>query len=133
MTAPRYKSPAPRANAGNRVNSKSERTQDKATATNWKAGAPRATDSDSPRPTITAREIALALGGDGRPDASGNYAAHCPCPAHRNGDTNASLSLKDGRGGRVLFYCFAGGSFPEIAAALRARGLMPAFRSWRRP
>jgi hypothetical protein len=100
---------------------------------NWKAGAPRATDSDSRRPTITARgfltarEIALALGGDGRPDASGNHAAHCPCPVHKNGDKNASLSLKDGRDGRVLFFCFAGGSFQEIAAALRARGLMPAF------
>jgi len=80
----------------------------------------------------TAREIALALGGDGRPDSSGNYAAHCPCPSHRNGDRNASLSLKDGRDGRVLFYCFAGDRFQEIAAALRARGLMPAFHSRRR-
>jgi hypothetical protein len=77
--------------------------------------------------SLSAREIALALGSAGRPDASGNYAA-CPCPAHKNGDRNASLSLKDGRDGRVLFYCFAGGSFQEIAAALRARGLMPAFR-----
>jgi hypothetical protein len=81
---------------------------------------------------FTAREIALALGGDGRPDTSGNYPAHCPCPAHKNGDRNASLSLKDADG-RVLFYCFAGGSFQEIAAALRARGLMPAFDSRRRP
>jgi hypothetical protein len=40
---------------------------------------------------MTAREIALALGGDGRPDTSGNYAAHCLCPAHKNGDRNASL------------------------------------------
>lgn len=85
------------------------------------------------RGLLTAREIAVALGGGGRPDASGNYAARCPCPAHRNGDRNASLSLKDGRDGRVLFYCFAGGSFHEIAAALRARGLMPAFHSRRRP
>jgi hypothetical protein len=81
----------------------------------------------------SARELALALGGDGRPDASGNYTAHCPCPSHRNGDRNASLSLKDGRDGRVLFYCFAGGSFQELAAALRARGLMLPSRSWRRP
>jgi hypothetical protein len=131
--------PAPRANGGSRANSKPKLTQDKATATNWKAGAPHATDSDSRRPAITARgfltarEVALALGGDGRPDASGNYAAHCPCPVHKNGDRNASLSPKDSRDGRVLFYCFAGGSSQEIAAALRARGLMPAFRSWRRP
>ena len=85
------------------------------------------------RGSLSAREIALSLGGDGRPDASGNYAAHCPCPVHKNGDRNASLSLKDGRDGRVLFYCFAGGSFQEVAAALRARGLLPSFRSRRRP
>jgi hypothetical protein len=85
------------------------------------------------RGSLSAREIALALGGDGRPDASGNFAAHCPCPVHKKGDKNASLSLKDGRDGRVLFYCFAGGSFQEIAAALRARGLMPASDSRRRP
>jgi hypothetical protein len=139
MSALQKRSQAPRANAGNRANSKPERRQDKATATNWKAGAPRATDSDSLLPItsvrgfLTAREIALSLDGEGRPDASGNYATHCPCPAHRNGDRNASLSLKDCRDGRVLFYCFAGGSFREIAAALRARGLMPAFHSWRRP
>jgi hypothetical protein len=81
---------------------------------------------------LAARGIALALGGDGRPDARGNYAAHCPCPAHKNGDRNSSLSLKDGHDGRVLFYCFAGGSFQEIAATLRPRGLMPAFDSRRR-
>ena len=95
--------------------------------------------SDSGQPVVTvhgpfsAREIALTLGGEGRPDASGNYAAHCPCPVHKNGDRNASLSLKEGRDGRALFYCFAGGSFQEIAAALHARGLTPAVGSVSRP
>jgi hypothetical protein len=103
----------------------------------FRNSALRVADPDSGRPAVTgrgppsAREIALALGGDGRPDASGNYAAHCPCPAHKNGDRNASLSLKDGRDGRVLFYCFAGGEFAEIGAALRARGLLPIFRCFR--
>jgi hypothetical protein len=85
------------------------------------------------RDSLSAREIALALGGDGRSDPSGNFTAHCPCPSHRNGDRNASLSLKDGRDGRVLFYCFAGGSFQEIAAALRPRGLFSPLRSRRLP
>jgi len=79
----------------------------------------------------SAREIAMALGGKRMSD--GNYMCRCPCPLHKHGDRSPSLSLKDGRDGRVLFYCFAGGSFQEIAAALRARGLMPAFDSRRRP
>jgi hypothetical protein len=38
-------SQAPRANAGIRANSKPELTQDRATATNWKADTSRAADS----------------------------------------------------------------------------------------
>ena len=72
---------------------------------------------------FTARELALALGGDGRPDASGNYQCHCPGPSHKRGDRTPSLSVKDGRNGRPVLFCFAGCGYDEIAAALEARGL----------
>ena len=39
------------------------------------------------------------------------------CPAHD--DQNASLSVKEGHDGRVLFYCHAGCSFEGIASALQ--------------
>jgi hypothetical protein len=39
---------------------------------------------------------------------------------HKHGDRNPSLSVKDGRDGKLLFYCFAGCSFDEIVSALPA-------------
>jgi hypothetical protein len=73
----------------------------------------------------TAREIAAKLGGETRPDASGNYSCHCPSPMHKNGDANPSLSVKDGKNGRPLLFCFAGCSFNDIVAALEDRGILP--------
>jgi hypothetical protein len=72
----------------------------------------------------SAREIAARLGGDTRPDAAGNFSAHCPGPLHKNRDANPSLSVKDAENGRVLLYCFAGCSFLEIVAALEHRGVL---------
>jgi hypothetical protein len=72
---------------------------------------------------VTACDIARALGGKHAGD--GNYACRCPGPLHKHGDRNPSLSVKDGRNGKPLIYCFAGCSYHEIAAALRARGVLP--------
>jgi hypothetical protein len=107
------------------------RAPDKAKRIGESAQRARLTLIQAVHGSLSAREIAVVLGGDGRADASGSYAARCSCPAHKDGDRNSSLSLNDGRDRGVL-YCFAGGAFQEIAAALRARGLMPPFRSWRR-
>jgi hypothetical protein len=71
---------------------------------------------------ITAREIAAALGG--RRMGDGNYVCRCPCPSHKNGDRNPSLSVKDGRN-RLLLYCFAGDAYDDIVKALEAQGLRP--------
>jgi hypothetical protein len=68
---------------------------------------------------MTAREIATALGG--RRTGEGNYMCRCPCPMHKHGDRNPSLSVKDGRN-RLLLYCFAGGEYDDIVKALEARG-----------
>jgi hypothetical protein len=67
---------------------------------------------------IRAADVAAAL--HGRRGSGGNYVCRCPGPLHKHGDRNPSLSVKDGRDGRVLFYCFAGCSFEEITAALPA-------------
>ena len=72
------------------------------------------------RSRMTARDIASALGGKRKDD--GNYICHCPCPLHKHGDRNPSLSVKDGRN-HLLLYCFAGGEYDEILKALEARGL----------
>ncbi len=53
------------------------------------------------------------------------------CPAHHNTRTPA-LSLKDGRDGKLLVQCFAGCSWQDVFAALRARGLLVGHRD-RRP
>jgi hypothetical protein len=71
---------------------------------------------------MTAREIAVALGGKRMGD--GNYICRCPCPMHKHGDRNPSLSVKDGRN-RLLLYCFAGCAYDEIVTALRGRGVRP--------
>jgi putative DNA primase/helicase len=76
----------------------------------------------------SAREIAAKLKGDTRPDASGNYAAHCPGPLHKNGDANPSLSIKDGKNGRPLLYCHAGCDFRDIVVALERQGILPRVR-----
>ncbi len=46
----------------------------------------------------------------------------CLCPAHE--DHNPSFSLSLGKEGRLLAYCHAGCSFPDIMLALRRRGLL---------
>jgi hypothetical protein len=68
---------------------------------------------------MTAQDIAAALGG--RRTSDGSYVCRCPCPMHKHGDRNPSLSVKDGRN-RLLFHCFAGGEYDDIVVALRARG-----------
>lgn len=41
------------------------------------------------------------------------------CPSHN--DTNPSLSISEGNGGRVLLYCFTGCSIHDVCAALGLR------------
>ena len=71
---------------------------------------------------VTARDIAFVLNGKRMGD--GNYMCRCPCPLHKRGDRNPSLSVKDGRN-RLLLHCFAGGEYDDIIKALEARGLRP--------
>ena len=65
-----------------------------------------------------AREITHALGGRWR----GSYGT-ARCPAHD--DRSPSLSLRDGRDGRLLAYCHAGCDWRAVADALRGLGLLP--------
>jgi hypothetical protein len=81
------------------------------------------------RGSLSAREIALALGGNGRPDARGNFECHCPGPLHKRGDLKPSLSVREGRNGTPVLYCFVGCSFSEITAALTRLGLWPVLRA----
>jgi putative DNA primase/helicase len=55
----------------------------------------------------TAREIFQALGGKPVP---GGYLVHCPVPSHGSGrgDRSPSLSVADGRDGRLLVRCHGG-------------------------
>jgi len=46
------------------------------------------------------------------------------CPAHNNTNTPA-LSLKNADDGRLLAYCHAGCTFPDVQSALRNIGLLP--------
>ena len=78
----------------------------------------------------SAAEVAFKLGCTSPPDASGNYACRCPCSLHKHGDRSPSLSVKDGRDGRVLLFCHAGGSYRDIRAALERHGVLP---TWARP
>lgn len=64
---------------------------------------------------MTAESIAKALGGR---KAGGAWMA-C-CPAHE--DREPSLSIVDGKGGRVLVRCHAGCDQNDVIAALRAQG-----------
>jgi hypothetical protein len=68
---------------------------------------------------IRASEVAAEL--RGKRGSGGNFVCRCPGPLHRNGDRNPSLSVKDGRDGKLLLFCHAGCSFEEIVAALPAR------------
>jgi hypothetical protein len=84
----------------------------------------------SPRRAICAADVARALGCKTRPDAGGNYQCRCPGPLHRNGDRTPSLSVRDGRNGWPVLYCFAGCGYRDIAATLEARGLSLRAKSW---
>ncbi len=67
------------------------------------------------------RPIELVLGKlEGAHTHSDGYSAHCPCPDHGRGrgDRNRSLSVKEGKDGRVLMHCFAGCETADVAAAL---------------
>ena len=68
----------------------------------------------------TARDIAFALHGKRNGD---NWMCHCPGPLHKHGDRNPSLSVRDGRNGRPLLFCFAGCSHGELVVALERRGV----------
>ena len=61
---------------------------------------------------MTAEELAARC--EGAKKTPGGYLVRCP--AHE--DRSPSLSLGDGRDGRVLLHCFAGCSFASIVAAL---------------
>jgi putative DNA primase/helicase len=76
----------------------------------------------------SAREIAARLKGETRSDTSGNYACRCPGPLHKNGDSNPSLSVKDGANGRPVFFCFAGCDYRDIVASLERMGILPRAR-----
>jgi len=67
---------------------------------------------------VSAADVAAAL--DGRRCGSRWIAR---CPAHDHG--NPSLSIAEGRAGRVLVHCFAGCARREVLRALRRRGLLP--------
>jgi hypothetical protein len=68
----------------------------------------------------TAREVATMLGAT--PTTHGWTAR---CPAHD--DTNPSLSIAEGAGGKALICCHRGCTFLEVMAAL---GVRPRERSW---
>ena len=65
-----------------------------------------------------AQTITRALGGRWH----GAYGTAC-CPAHE--DRHPSLSLRDGRDGRLLAYCHAGCDWTAVADALRGLGHLP--------
>ena len=67
---------------------------------------------------MTAPEIAKHL--RGRKSGDG-YTARCPAHA----DHNPSLSLRDGRDGRILVKCHAGCEQTVVIASLKALGLWP--------
>jgi hypothetical protein len=69
-------------------------------------------------PLLSARALAEALGGERSGDGY-----MCPCPAHQ--DDKPSLSIKEGKNGRPVFFCHAKCTQDEVLDALRARGLWP--------
>jgi hypothetical protein len=78
-------------------------------------------DKARSRDTASARDIALAL--KGKRASDGNWLCHCPGPNHKHGDRNPSLSVKDGRNGRPVIYCFALCEYDDVVDALEGRGL----------
>lgn len=46
----------------------------------------------------------------------GNWRASCPGPLHEHGDRHPGLIITEKGDGRVLLYCYAGCSVPEIVA-----------------
>ena len=73
------------------------------------------------RERATARQVFAILGG--RRINHHSFICHCPCGLHARGDRNPSLSVRDGDGGRLLLHCFAGDSYDDVAATLRAKGI----------
>lgn len=71
-----------------------------------------------------ASNIARALGGAVR--TGSGWLARCPNPGHGRGrgDRNPSLSIADGKDGRLLLHCFAGCDHAAVSDALRSRGLL---------
>jgi hypothetical protein len=69
--------------------------------------------------TISAREIAEALGGQRQAD--GSYMARCPAHA----DKTPSLAIKDGNKGFPVVHCHAGCTQETVIEALRDKGLWP--------
>ena len=65
---------------------------------------------------MTAETIAKALGGR----KAATWMARCP--AHE--DREPSLSIADGKDGKVLVRCHAGCDQRDVIAALRERGLV---------
>jgi putative DNA primase/helicase len=62
------------------------------------------------------REIAKALGHAKK--AGSGYVCSCPC----HDDKHASLSLSDGRDGKLLFHCHAGCEQARLANEFKSRG-----------
>lgn len=50
---------------------------------------------------------------------------HCPGPSHSNGDSNPSLTVHEGAGGKLLVHCKAGCSQASIVEALKAQNIWP--------
>jgi 5S rRNA maturation endonuclease (ribonuclease M5) len=63
----------------------------------------------------TAAQIAAALGGK---QSGSGWIARCPC--HR--DNTPSLSISEGRDGKILLHCHAGCSFASVRAEIHRRG-----------
>ena len=69
----------------------------------------------------------IGIGLKGRRNGTGNgWIVCCPCPSHGKGggDHSPSLSVADGKKGRLLLKCFVGCKFLDILDALRRRGLV---------
>ena len=75
-----------------------------------------------------AERIGRAL--KGRKSGAG-WVCSCPSPSHGGQDKNPSLSLSDGKDGRLLVRCHKGCTFDDVMAALRSRGLCQEFATSR--
>jgi hypothetical protein len=68
-----------------------------------------------------AEKIARAL--KGRKSGNG-WVCNCPSLTHGSNDRNPSLSVTDGKDGKLLLRCHKGCTFDDVMAALRSRGLL---------